>query len=1711
MAVGKNLLSIFFSFTLVMGLLPCSAFADPSDSSSNSTELSSDALNSNESEFADGGVASKPDPTDPESETDFNGYASGGEDVGFGVGDEFANEQELSAPDYSDGRLAIWADGLDDPSDVTDVYPPDTNEIEAYANGSNLQPMSFSSEMLYFCKYESSCNYDQGLSSGDGYHAMGYFQFDNRYGLGSFLKAAYNYNPSTYSALKVIGDRYGWDVTGATRSNGAFTQLGNDLNAAWHAAYKANPTEFSNLQNGWAYIDSYNGSLGARGCLKAFGINLDNRPDCIKGLCWGMVNLFGAGGGASYINNGNYYGANWFFKNSGINDSMSDEAFVTTLCDYVVNNVAKRYPKQSIYWTGWQNRYKSEKTDCLRYIQSNIYPIEDNFASINKAPNSVSDGQYLLKTELGGMGVLQVGSDGSASETSLKICSSTMGEEQKFAIERDSSSGYVRIKNMQSFRYLGLVGSNGRYSQAVVQKEYSVDDRTLLWQIAESGGALIVKPAVNTGYCLDVTGGSFYEGVSVCLYKVNGTAAQRFSLISTSPKVEGGRTVADGVYSLASKADPSKVLDVAGGSVSNGGNVQAWAANGTAAQRFRLTCGDDGFYTIQNLKSGKVLDVADANLVPGTNVQQWDANGTDAQKWAVRANADGSYTIVSKANGLALDLSGSTVADGSNAQCWQLDGSGSQSFVLDGSKHERTVADGVYVVSSGLGGRKVLDMTGGSTANGARLQIWDSNMTEAQAFRFTYDDETGLYSIVSVKSGKALDATDGKCSNGTAVQQWGSNGTMAQRWAVLRDSGGLSIRSALDESQALDVANASASNGAKLQLYASNGTAAQRFSLISTSPKVEGGRTVADGVYSLASKADPSKVLDVAGGSVSNGGNVQAWAANGTAAQRFRLTCGDDGFYTIQNLKSGKVLDVADANLVPGTNVQQWDANGTDAQKWAVRANADGSYTIVSKANGLALDLSGSTVADGSNAQCWQLDGSGSQSFVLDGSKHERTVADGVYVVSSGLGGRKVLDMTGGSTANGARLQIWDSNMTEAQAFRFTYDDETGLYSIVSVKSGKALDATDGKCSNGTAVQQWGSNGTMAQRWAVLRDSGGLSIRSALDESQALDVANASASNGAKLQLYASNGTAAQRFSLVSVEHEKVEPCADLHLDGWYEIAPTSNGGLRFDVADGSRSNGAKIQLYSSNSTLAQLFRFEYKDGCYRIISANSGKAIEMQNGSIVPGVPVVQESVGNDDAQKFSVVKGEDVSYTFKCVANSLSLDLNSVASGEKVVGNTSSSSFNLVEKSDLLAEGIYSFATALNEGKVLDVADGSTSDGANVQLYSSNGTFAQKWKVSKAEHAGNTYRFESIKSGKYLAVNGNNVCQKAYDENSEYQLWTPASIEAGAYILKNVGTGTVLDVSNASTTDGANIQVYSSNGSNAQRFFLKEADPVRGVTYALHSSLNYGQVIDVADGSSSDGANIQSWASNDTGAQKWNVYQNGDGTYRVINAANGKALDVKDGKAFAGANIQQYSWNGTAAQKWIIEYQGEGAFSLASMANRNLVIEVSGGSAVNGSNIQLGAKDGSAKQKFSFEETTYVPPMPSDKQVMLNRITGTSSGTQWLIAVDRSTHKVGVFRGSAGNWSMWYYWSCVTGAPATPTITGTYRTTGFKRDALSTDSRAIYCTQIWQGYFFHSILASESELGQSLSHGCIRMAYSSAKWIHDNIYAGTTVVIYN
>lgn len=66
----------------------------------------------------------------------------------------------------------------------------------------------------------------------------------------------------------------------------------------------------------------------------------------------------------------------------------------------------------------------------------------------------------------------------------------------------------------------------------------------------------------------------------------------------------------------------------------------------------------------------------------------------------------------------------------------------------------------------------------------------------------------------------------------------------------------------------------------------------------------------------------------------------------------------------------------------------------------------------------------------------------------------------------------------------------------------------------------------------------------------------------------------------------------------------------------------------------------------------------------------------------------------------------------------------------------------------------------------------------------------------------------------------------------------------------------------------------------------------------------------------STNSGANVQLFNSNNTAAQKFSIKSVGDGYYKIQCEATGKVLDVSDGSMASNANVQQFSWNGSAAQ---------------------------------------------------------------------------------------------------------------------------------------------------------------------------------------------------
>lgn len=223
----------------------------------------------------------------------------------------------------------------------------------------SVQGVSFvnvTPEMKYFTKYESHGNYNQGFSYGDGYNALGYYQFDRRWSFIPFMKQAYNYNPEKYSMLKDAIDR-GSEISNANNpmsENGQLTELGRIAQEAFQVAYNTDPVEFSALQDAYAYNSYY--AVTEAWLKSGLGIDISGRAGCVKGMVWSITNMCGTGGCRD------------FFRWANLSNDMSDREFVTALSNSVVNNVATKYSSQPQYHEGWKNRYKNELKDCLVYI-----------------------------------------------------------------------------------------------------------------------------------------------------------------------------------------------------------------------------------------------------------------------------------------------------------------------------------------------------------------------------------------------------------------------------------------------------------------------------------------------------------------------------------------------------------------------------------------------------------------------------------------------------------------------------------------------------------------------------------------------------------------------------------------------------------------------------------------------------------------------------------------------------------------------------------------------------------------------------------------------------------------------------------------------------------------------------------------------------------------------------------------------------------------------------------------------------------------------------------------------------------------------------------------------------------------------------------------------------------------------------------------------
>ena len=420
---------------------------------------------------------------------------------------------------------------------------------------------------------------------------------------------------------------------------------------------------------------------------------------------------------------------------------------------------------------------------------------------------------------------------------------------------------------------------------------------------------------------------------------------------------------------------------------------------------------------------------------------------------------------------------------------------------------------------------------------------------------------------------------------------------------------------------------------------------------------------------------------------------------------------------------------------------------------------------------------------------------------------------EGDYVIITTLAPGKCFDIAGGANAKsvGDLLQIWDTSNSGAKAYNIQYDANAGAYIITAKQSGLVLD----DCGNGN-VAQWKSHGGWNQRWIFEPIGNGFYYIRNLSTGKYLTVSNASTSNGTKILAMSFTGEWKQQFSFVPLSELEPEEgqyvitsfldsskCLDI-LGGAnaksngqnLQLWDVTNSGAKYYTLTKDTTTGSFVitadqsgLLLTANSELstdrnwASVFQYSgslsdgnrrqrwtfypFGNGTYMIQSNQTGFFLNVASATPSNGTGVIAfkdgRAVGN---QLFRLVRvqeeaseqpadGDYIIYTAMNDKKCLNIEggADAMSNGDKVqIWDDYRSNANLYNLRYDDQTGGY-IITAKHSGLVLEVADGSTADGAVIRQWEDQGKPNQRWIFEPADDG--TYYIRAMQ-GAYLNVSG-------------------------------------------------------------------------------------------------------------------------------------------------------------------------------------------------------------------------------------------------------------------------------------------------------------------------------------------------------------------
>lgn len=215
----------------------------------------------------------------------------------------------------------------------------------------------------------------------------------------------------------------------------------------------------------------------------------------------------------------------------------------------------------------------------------------------------------------------------------------------------------------------------------------------------------------------------------------------------------------------------------------------------------------------------------------------------------------------------------------------------------------------------------------------------------------------------------------------------------------------------------------------------------------------------------------------------------------------------------------------------------------------------------------------------------------------------------------------------------------------------------------------------------------------------------------------------------------------------------------------------------------------------------------------------------------------------------------------------------------------------------------------------------------------------------------AGNGYYYIQDAEGRYLTYDNGKVVYKVVPEvklgaAQKWVLYRTAvkTVDNGVYVMSpNSNENLALGVENGAIEKRALIGVASNDNRTDQMFYVEYA----GNGYYTIKSEKTGYVLDIVNGSTEAGAQIQQYTNNGSDGQLWTFIENMDGTYTIV-SKKGTVMSLS-GKV--PGHVITMDNDGSDARKWTMKAPAksidEGNYKIVNYKNTDRIMGIKDNSA--------------------------------------------------------------------------------------------------------------------------------------------------------------------